>query len=172
MIISIEKLRELVPSVKDKSDEELRAKIGALETFIRKYTNNNFQQRNFRTVGSIRNGLLIADMSLFKNGDNYEISKSKYNDGVYVFEVGAEAPELYDEENVLITKVVYPQDVVMGAVNLFKWDVENRGKIGVKSESLSRYSVTYYDMESGGNSVGGYPKGLVSFLTPYMKAKF
>lgn len=168
MIISIEKLRELVPSASGKSDEELREKIGALETFIRKYTNNNFQNRNFRTVGSIRGGELVFDATLFKAGDSIEISKSKYNDGIYTY--GDEQAEYYDEEDVLVTKVVYPPDVIMGAVNLFKWDEQNRDKIGVKSESLSRYSVTYYDLES--NSIGGFPKGLVAFLTPYKKAKF
>lgn len=168
MIISIEKLRELVPSEKDKSDAELRAKIEALETFIRKYTNNNFQNRNFRTVGSVRGGKLEFDATYFKTGDSFQISKSKYNDGVYTY--GEESAEFYDEENILITKVVYPSDVVAGVVNLFKWDIQNRDKVGVKSESLSRYSVTYYDLES--NSIGGYPKGLMAFLTPYIKAQF
>lgn len=169
MIISVEKLRELVPSAESMSDEELRFRLEALETFIRKYTNNNFQNRNFRAVGNIRNGVLELNSSLFKAGDTIEISQSKYNNGVYVY---GETSELYDEEKVLVTKVVYPSAVVVGTINLFKWDIEHRDKIGIKSESLSRYSVTYYDMEGGGNSVGGFPKGLVSFLKPYMKAQF
>ncbi len=169
MIISIEKLREFVPSATSMSDTELQARLEALETLIRKYTNNNFQKRNFRVYGDIQSGSLSFDKTFFKNGDTFEISNSKYNDGVYV--VGEE-PEMYDEQDVMITKVVYPSDVVMGAVNLFKWDIEHRDKIGVKSETLSRYSVSYYDMESGNNSAGGFPKGLMSFLTPYMKAKF
>lgn len=158
-----------MPSAESMSDAELHLKLEALETFIRKYTNNNFQNRNFRTVGNIRNGKLELFSALFKTGDTIEISQSKYNDGIYVC---GETPEMYDEENVLITKVIYPPAVVVGVANLIKWDVEHRDKIGVKSESLSRYSVTYYDLESGGNSVGGFPGGLVSFLKPYMKAKF
>ena len=166
MIISVEKLRELYPSV-TLSDEVIRARLESLETLIRKYTNNNFQARNFRAVGKIENGVLVFDRALFKDGDTIEISKTKYNNGVYV--LGTEG-ELYDEEYVLITKVVYPSDVVTGIVNLFKWDNENRAKVGVKSESISRYSVTYYDLDS--SSSVGFPKGLMAFLTPYIKAKF
>lgn len=167
MVISIGKLRELVPSTETMSDAELREKLAALETLIRKYTNNNFQKQNFRAVGNIRNGELIFDTRLFKHGDTLEISKSMYNDGVYVY---GEENEFYDEEKVLVTKVVYPPDVVAGVVNMFKWDIENRAKVGIKSESLSRYSVTYYDIES--NSIMGYPSGLVAFLKPYIRAKF
>ena len=117
---------------------------------------------------NIRNGeLVFLNTAHFKYGDTFQISNSLYNDGVYVY---GEAGEFEDEENVLITKVVYPRDVVMGVVNLFKWDAENRDKVGVKSESLSRYSVTYYDISS--NAEVGFPNGLVAFLKPYMRAKF
>lgn len=167
MLISIEKLKGVLPSANNKSDEELEQMISALEAFIRKYTNNNFQLRNFRTVGNIRGGELIFDKTLFKDGESFEISNSRYNAGVYVL---GKSYDFYDEENVTITKVVYPQAIVAGVVNLIQWDIEHRGKIGVKSESLSRYSVTYYDVES--NSVGGYPRGLMGFLKPYMKAQF
>lgn len=169
MIISVEKLKGILPSAQNKSDEELELMLSALETFIRKYTNNNFQLRSFRTIGSIRGGELLFDKTLFREGESFEISNSLYNNGVYV--VG-DSHDFYDEEDVMITKVVYPQAVISGVVNLIQWDIEHRGKIGVKSESLSRYSVTYYDLESGGNSIGGYPKGLMGFLKPYMKAQF
>lgn len=65
----------------------------------------------------------------------------------------------------------YPMDVKMGVVNLMKWENENREKVGVASESISRHSVTYFNME-GDNSIMGYPKSLMGFLKPYMKARF
>lgn len=65
----------------------------------------------------------------------------------------------------------YPMDVKMGVVNLMKWELNNRDKVGVASESISRHSVTYFDM-TGDNSVNGYPKALMGFLKPYMKARF
>ena len=66
---------------------------------------------------------------------------------------------------------VYPMDVKMGVVNLMKWELTNRDKVGVASESISRHSVTYFDM-TGDNSTMGYPRALTGFLKPYMKARF
>lgn len=67
--------------------------------------------------------------------------------------------------------VVYPADVKMGAVNLMKWELNNRDKVGVSSETISRHSVTYFDL-TGDNSLMGYPKSLLGFLRPYKKARF
>jgi hypothetical protein len=77
----------------------------------------------------------------------------------------------HEEEDVYITLVHYPADVKMGVVNLMKWEMNNRDKVGVASESISRHSVTYFDM-TGDNSIMGYPKALLGFLKPYMKARF
>ena len=46
-----------------------------------------------------------------------------------------------------------------------------RDKVGIKSETLSRHSVTYYDQDAG-NQVMGYPASLMGFLSPYIKARF
>ena len=65
----------------------------------------------------------------------------------------------------------YPADVKMGVVNLMKWELNNREKVGVSSETISRHSVTYFNQD-GDNSVMGYPKSLLGFLRPYMRARF
>lgn len=65
----------------------------------------------------------------------------------------------------------YPADVKMGVVNLLKWELNCRDKVGVASESISRHSVTYFNMD-GDNSVMGYPKSLLGFLKPYKRARF
>lgn len=65
----------------------------------------------------------------------------------------------------------YPMDVKMGAVNLMKWELNHREKVGVATESISRHSVTYFDMGDT-NSAMGYPKALLGFLLPYMRARF
>lgn len=65
----------------------------------------------------------------------------------------------------------YPADVKMGVVNMLKWDLENRDKVGIQSETLSRHSVTYFNMD-GDNSSMGYPKSLLGFLKPYKRARF
>lgn len=65
----------------------------------------------------------------------------------------------------------YPMDVKMGAVNLMKWELGNREKVGIASESISRHSVTYVD-QTAANTVMGYPGVLMGFLRPYCRARF
>lgn len=66
--------------------------------------------------------------------------------------------------------IIWPDDIKLGVANLYQWDIDNRDKIGISSESLSRHSVSYSGLS--GETEGGYPKSLMSFLTPYMKARF
>lgn len=175
MIISIKKLREYI--VTDEQDSVLEDKLQALELLIREYTNNNFQQRYIRCKADVINGLFIATTSiLFKAGDTIQISESKLNSGLYtVKEVEGITftvnEHINDEELVLCTKIEYPIDVVMGVVNMLKWEIENREKVGIQSETISRHSVTYFNMD-GNNSLMGYPKSLLGFLKPYIKARF
>ena len=65
----------------------------------------------------------------------------------------------------------YPMDVKMGAVNLLIWDLDHRDKVGIQSESLSRHSVTYFNLD-GTNSESGYPRAMLGFLKPYKRARF
>lgn len=102
-------------------------------------------------------------------------TKTMVNDGLYkITELGDDFirvdQELYKSTN-LITKVEYPADVRAGVLELLKWDIKNRPKTGVKSETLSRYSVTYFDQDAN-NQVMGYPVALLGFLKPYIKARF
>jgi hypothetical protein len=174
MIISVEELKERITT--DKPDSVLEDMLAGIETAIRNHTNNNFQHRGFRTVGTIEDGKLYLDAAMFKAGDTIQISESDYNAGLYVVPESEEMdviplPGAMDETDVLVTKVVYPADVRIGAVNLLKWDLENREKVGIQSETISRHSVTYFNMD-GDNSVMGYPKSMLGFLKPYHKARF
>ncbi len=158
------------------TDQALEAKLQALESVIRAYTNNNFQKRSFRFSCPVINGKLHFTTNLLKVDDTVQISESALNDGLYVVhDIGSGSisldAELYDEDYVLVTKVVYPADVKMGVVNLLKWENANRDKVGIASESLSRHSVSYFNMD-GENSLLGYPKSLLGFLTPYQRARF
>ncbi len=177
MIISPETLRGLVPT--EDTYEVLEMKLKAIETLVRSYTHNNFQDRGYRRTADIVGGFLYVEaICPFDVNDTVQISQSEFNNGVYtvsavddegaIFEV---AQSLKDEKDVLVTKVSYPADVVMGVVNLYRWDLENRSKVGIQSETISRHSVTYFNMD-GENSVMGYPKSLLGFLKPYMKARF
>lgn len=174
MIVSLAFLRTLVKT--DLSDEVLAVKLDAIESMIRKYTNNNFQDRNFRACMNCgEDNLLIGYPPSLNPEDTIEISNSQFNNGLYVvkdvLETGIEVDKpLIEEEGVLVTKITYPSDVKMGVVNLIDWELNNRSKVGIKSESLSRYSVTYYDMDS--NSEVGFPASMIGFLKPYKRARF
>ena len=166
MIMTIEKLKTFIDT--DEKDAVLEAKLQALELLIRKYTNNNFQNRSKRFYSEIINGNIAEPYPYISQGDTVQISESKMNDGLYVY---SDDMGLIDEDYCLVTKVEYPMDVQMGVVNMMKWELENREKVGIQSETISRHSVTYFNMD-GYNSSMGYPKSLLGFLKPYMKARF
>lgn len=175
MIIDIADAREEFPNTQE---NKLIKKLKAIEKAIREYTNNNFMDLKFRTYGKIENGKLILNAyPYFKEKDNIELSHS-LNDGVYTVDCieqdqisFVEDVRLYDCDNVMITKVVYPEDVQEGVMNMLKWDLGLRNKVGVKSETISRHSVTYFDMDAN-NSIKGYPASLLGFLEDYIKARF
>lgn len=175
MILSVEEIRRYIKT--DEDDQALGAWLQALESLVRRYTNNNFQVRTMRQIADIRDGAFSVSMQLyFKPGDTVEVSQSTLNEGLYTVTDVSDGTftvleDVLNEDTVLVTKVVYPPDVKMGVVNLMKWELEKRDKVGVQSESISRHSVTYYNMD-GDNTVMGYPKSLLGFLRPYMKARF
>lgn len=174
MIISVEDVKKYITTTL--GDSVLETKLQALELLIRKYTNNNFQIRNIRFKCPVMATKLYLNTDLLSVGDTIQISESAYSDGVFVITAKEEDfivlnKNLFDESDVLVTKVEYPIDVVMGVVNMLKWEIENRDKVGIASETISRHSVTYFNMD-GDNSVMGFPKSLLGFLKPYMKARF
>ncbi len=176
MIMTVEEYRRYVTT--DEEDQALEAKLSALELLIRAHTNNNFQQRAFRKMADMATGnaIIMHTNHPFKAGDTVQVTKSELNEGLLtITSVGdmtiSVKEDTTEEEDVYITKVVYPMDVKMGVVNLMKWEESNRDKVGVQSESISRHSVTYFNMD-GENSLMGYPKSLLGFLAPYKRARF
>lgn len=177
MIMTVKELRQHITT--DADDQVLEAQLQALELLIRAYTNNNFQKRAFRAVvvaSADGNQLLVPGVTPFKAGDTLEITESDLNAGlVNVKAVSDESitvmEDLYDESGVVITKVVYPADVKLGVVRMLQWQLDNGDKVGVQSETVSRHSVTYFNMD-GDNSSMGFPKSLLGFLRPYKRARF
>ena len=177
MIMTVAEVRQFVET--EESDQVLEAKLQALELLVRAYTNNNFQVRAFRAVAVAepKHDLLFNGKVPFVVGDTLLITESDFmpdalvtvndvSDGTVTVN-----EDLYEESGVVITKVKYPQDVKMGVANLLKWELDNRDKVGVASETISRHSVTYFNMDAG-NTVMGYPASLLGFLKPYKKARF
>lgn len=175
MIMTVEELRQYV--ITDEADQALEARLSALELLIRAHTNNNFQKRAFRKLADTHGGRFVTlTAHPFEVGDTVQVTGSFFNEGLYTitqveddaFTVSGKTRE---EDDVVVTKVVYPMDVKMGVVNLMKWELERREKVGIAAESISRHDVTYETMTDD-NSVMGYPKMLMGFLNPYMKARF
>ena len=171
MIITIEELKE-VSELTNIPDEQLEIMSEGIEDFIRQYTNNNFIVKNVTFNTPSMNGKLETVSPLFKVGDTVLISNSKYNNGVYVINDldGTLDKELFDDENNKITLVKYPPAIKLGVVKLLQYNAKMDDKVGISSESLSRHSVSYAQPLS--DSIGGYPSSLMSFLKPYMKARF
>lgn len=175
MIISVERIKNLV-NLDGWTDERIKMKLDAIEQTIRAYTNNNFQNRGFRVQADIAAGVFLSESLIpFDVGDTVQISESMKNNGLFTvseaYDVSFVAEEdTHDEDNVLVTKVEYPADVVACAVNLMDWEVNMRQKVGIQSETLSRHSVTYAD-PSGDKQAMGYPASLLGCLKPYRKAR-
>jgi hypothetical protein len=176
MIISVEEVKTLI-DFKDWTDAKIERKLKAIEHTIRSYTNNNFQDRDCRRTADIVGSFFTVEaLTPFYVGDTVQISNSKLNKGLFtVLSVDDSTftveEDVKDERDVLVTKIVYPEDVIDCAINMLEWDINNRDKVGIQSETLSRHSVTYFNMD-GDNSLHGYPKSLLGALKPYRKARF
>ena len=176
MIISVEKAKALI-DLNGWTDEKIEMKLKAVEQTIRAYTNNNFQDRGRRVQARIRAGVITsAALIPFDIGDTVQISESRYNSGLFTVASVSDdiaftvAENTDDEDDVLVTKIVYPADVIDCCVNLLEWEKQNRAKVGIQSETLSRHSVTYFNQDAN-NQVMGYPVSLLGCLKAYRKAR-
>ena len=153
-----------------------------LETMVRKLTNNNFQLIKFRIRGLKLSGSTIqagsGRVDIFRTGDTLEINGTDYNDGLYVVESVSDGVitvrgDFIAETNsgAIATKVSYPADVLTGIKKLIAYDTKMRDKAGIKSETVARWSVTYYDVTAAESSEG-YPVSLLGFLDKYRKLRW
>ena len=173
--MTVEELRKYIQT--DETDECLEAKLAGIEQQIRGYTNNNFQVRGTGRICDVVGGLFSMEaLNPYEVGDTVQISGSEKNDGLYTVKEVNEFTftvneKTRDEIDVFVTLVRYPADVKMGVVNMMTWEKENRTKAGIQSETISRHTVNYINLDEW-NSALGYPASLVQFLRPYMRARF
>lgn len=174
MIMTVEELRKYITT--EKEDEILEIMLKAVEQAIRSYTNNNFTVRSFaRICDIVARTLILEAPAPFEVGDTVYVD-GDMNHGIFtVKEVNGDTITVNersrDEIDAYVAKVEYPDDVKMGAVSMMRWELENREKVGIQSESISRHSVTYAD-QTAENTAAGYPEALMGFLKPYMRARF
>ena len=172
MIITVEDLKKQV-NCGTAEDALIKNRLEAIESVIRAYTNNNFQQRGVRFTGRSEGAYIYGDPRFFRVGDTVQISASAVNDGLYTVNEVADDyitvdGDLLPVESNLVTKVHYPPDVIQCAVDLFKWHQNMGEKVGIKSETISRHSVTY---EDSATLYMGYPVGILNGLKLYKKAR-
>ena len=172
MIILVEDLKKRI-DCGTATDELIEARLKAIEAVIRKYTNNNFQNRAIRFEG-YSNGLRVYGLPQnMAIDDTVQISQSGVNDGLYqITNIGEDFIEvdkyLLSADRNVVTKIEYPADVIQCAVDLYEWKQKHGDKVGVKSETISRHSVTY---EDSATLFMGYPTGILNGLALYKKAR-
>lgn len=175
MIVNVEYVMSL-PEFIGQDKTQVQKKLDALEVLIRKYTNNNFQNRHIRFSASSLGNRIMGCHPFNRVGDTIQISESEVNDGLYVItEIGDDFirldKDLFTVDHNLVTKVEYPVDVQQGIIKMLQWEIESMNRVGIKSETLSRHSVTYFDQDKN-NQVMGFPVSLLGFLEVYKKARF
>ena len=176
MIISVDELRKQI-DCGDMTDYRIQSRLERIETVIRKYTNNNFQNRKVRFVASSLGDQIMGSSPFLRVGDTIQISQSEVNDGLYVItEITEDCitvdRDLFEIPFNKVTKIEYEADIVDCAIKLFEWENEFGSKVGIKSESetLSRHSasITY---EDSSNLYMGYPVGILNGLYHYKKVR-
>nr|DAM13500.1 MAG TPA: head to tail adaptor [Caudoviricetes sp.] len=183
MIATLENVKGILGITDTSKDAYIEHKLKSFEPMIRNYTNNKFLDTRVRVKGNFlfeNNKIMGASFDLegFRVGNTIEVVGSPLNDGLYTTtEVDSNSITMdhtleYEQSlQVMITKVVYPFDIVDGVINLIKYDLKMGDKLGIKSESISRMSTTYYDVNSA-ESIEGYPASLMKFLNKYKKLRW
>lgn len=174
MILSLEEAK-VIDSKIEQDD------LDAFEQAVRSLASNNFQIKHNRyRIDYIGDDsiTLSSDVRGIKEGDTIEVNYTLYNDGVYEV-LGVDGSlitlniELYQEtpKQAIVTLVKYPADVKRGIKKLIEYDKKMSGKIGIKSETISRMRIDYNDVNASDNT-DGYPSALLSFLDKYKKMRW
>ena len=172
MIISVEDLKKQV-NCGIATDDAIIARLDSIESVIRVYTNNNFQNRGVRFTGRSDELNVYGVPTYFAVGDTVQISGSTVNDGLYQVAsvqsdyIQLDRPLMPTEYNI-VTKIQYPADVIQCAIDLYQWKQNMGEKVGIKSETISRHSVTY---EDSATLFMGYPVGILNGLILHKKAR-
>lgn len=176
MIISLAEAQRIDPDV-------TQSDLDAFEQTVRQITNNNFQNVHIRFRDVVFNGdsIVLNDSPLgLRVGDTIQISNSKVNDCLTTIKAITEKTLETDNEEPFfegsfsgsfITKVEYPADIRMGIEELLRFKKSMGSKMGIKSESIARMSITYYDVNASDN-IEGFPAAKFSFLNKYKKMRW
>ncbi len=169
-------LAKLSKELRDKfSDEELRDQLDALEFTIRACTRNKFHIRGKDFEGTSTGGKsLLTSSARVKVGDRVELV-DEFNQPVLAF-VEAISPlavvfdKTLPEGKLKCYPVAYPPDVVTGVAKMVAYQALRDAKLGIKSETVGRHSVSF-GVDSSIEGLAGYPAELTGFLAHYRRAR-
>ena len=176
MIITLEEARKLNPDIEQDD-------LDAFETSVRELTNNKFQNKHvrFKGVEFVSDNIILVKEVIrgLRVGDTIEVNYSHYNDGLFTVasiagkQITVEGTPFFEATSglAMATKVEYPSDIKRGIKKLIEYDVKMADKVSIKSETISRMSTTYYDV-NGSDNTDGYPSSLLSFLEKYEKMRW
>lgn len=175
MIISLEEAQTLDSTIQ-------QADLDGLEVTVRNLTNNKFQNTGIRYKQLRFSGNQITcmfDVKGIRVGDTVEINDSIYYDGLYMVEsvnqrvIGLVGADFENEfiSKAILTKIEYPPDILLGVKKVLTYQAKMSSKLGIKSESVSRMSTTYFDVNAADN-IDGLPAALFSFLNKYRKMRW
>lgn len=157
--------------------------LDAFETSVRELTNNNFQNKHvrFNDISFVDTSTILVKEVIrgLQVGDTIEVNYSHYNDGLYTVasidgrQITVVGMPFFEANSgrAMVTKVEYPADIKRGIKKLIEYDKKMANKIGIKSETISRMSTTYYDVNANDNTEG-FPSSLLSFLRKYEKMRW
>lgn len=162
--------------------------IDALEAMVRTITNNRFNiiATNQHGVTFGEDTIKIASVANYRVKDTVEIfGTGGINDGVFDITAvdtttntltvrmptGYEAFITGTYPRAGSTLVRYPRDVAYNVLKLIGYEYAMADKKGLKSESIARLSVTYFDMTAN-ESREGFPAAYIEWLDKYTVVKW
>lgn len=159
--------------------------LDAYENTVRELTNNKFHHKfiqNDNLVFTSDSIIASGELVGYRPGDTVEVINTKYNNGLWIVEevedehiliVDTEAKQLVDsaDDKAVVFKVEYPTDIKIGLLGVIGYKSKMASKVGIKSESISRKSVTYQDVSAQDN-VEGIPASHWAFIKKYRKIKW
>lgn len=188
MILTLEEAEKIKPGV---TQEEL----DAIETAIRQLTNNKFQNINIRFFSfEVQDGSRLVfneKLAYLRVGDTIEVSDTwsqlgngpnidkGVNDGLYVIKqideksITLNTDKLFDGKYTagFVTKIEYPSDIAIGVQKMLKYDAKMGDKLGIKSESIARMNISYFDVSTSA-TIEGFPASVMAFLSKYEKMRW
>ena len=183
MIISLADTKIILGLSDTTYDALLTLELPMIQDSIMAYIKNYFKQDLSYTSNTISfsvNSILDSSSSFVTSGlfsGDYIVQNSKYNDGFYTIST-VTASTLTSVEtlvtetaanDITITRVKFPKELGMIMAKMAGYSIKN--KYGVRSESFSRYSVSY---DASGNSnrssyITGFPDSITGSLTKYRR---